>query len=337
MFSKASVCLVVICLPFIFIGNSWGHCQSYWTAEYKCLMGCIPCAGGAGEPPAVPAGPTQEELRQQHEAKDLNEAAEDAEDKGDEANRKGNWENAARYFKDALEYAPDDQNIRAKLSKAQQKMDEAAAATAVAAKVEAQSQQDVTVLKGGDAFGDNVVKLKGSENADAPIANAGSSKPGSQLKTTEYHGKAAQAGNPEVAHSQAGKGFDTLGENRGTQAIRPQQPDHSAAALAAKIPAQAWDKDPQIGQLYGDYKNLSAIKQETLASIADLKQRQKSGKEDPAVAAAQLSMLNTRLKDTNKDMTKTEKTIKVHVVNLGLDWGEGATGSATDQKTKGKK
>lgn len=204
----------------------------------------------------------------------------------------------------------------------------------------ATADQDATVLRGAGSFGSDVVRLKGSGNADAPIRNGSSSDPGSQANSVLHHGTTALGENADGAHSQAGKGFDTLGENRGRMAIRPDEPDRRSAALAAKIPDKAW-KDPvigpQIGQLYGNYKNLSAIKDETLSSIAHIKELQKSGKEDSAVMSAQLSALNIKLKEANQDMDKTERKIKDDVTNLGLSFNEGATASAAVQTTGEKK
>ena len=162
----------------------------------------------------------------------------------------------------------------------------------------ASGDQDATVLRGAGSLGSNVVILKGNGNADATIRDGSHSDPGSQANSVLYHGTSALGENNEGAHRQAGNGFDTMGENKGTMAIRPDKPDRRSVALAAKIPKEAW-KDPLVGQLYGNFKKLSAIKDDTLNSIAALKQQQKNGKGDPAVNAAQLSMLNTRLKDTN--------------------------------------
>ena len=48
------------------------HCQPYWTAQYKCAMGCGPCtggggvSGGGGEAPVytAPEPPSRDELLQ---------------------------------------------------------------------------------------------------------------------------------------------------------------------------------------------------------------------------------------------------------------------------------
>jgi tetratricopeptide (TPR) repeat protein len=71
----------------------------------------------------VRRGPSAEEIRKQREAKDLNEAAEDANDKGAESYERGDWANAARYFREALEYDPDNPEIRGNLNQAQRKLE----------------------------------------------------------------------------------------------------------------------------------------------------------------------------------------------------------------------
>lgn len=81
---------------------------------------------GSGGP--VNTGPTAEEIKQQKEQaeqKDLDEAAQDADDKGTAAYERGDWENAVKYLKEALEYAPDDGDIRTNLDRAQHKLNDA--------------------------------------------------------------------------------------------------------------------------------------------------------------------------------------------------------------------
>lgn len=55
----------------------------------------------------IPTGPTPEELKKQSEAKDLKEASDDANDKGVEFYKKNDWTNAIKYFTEALDYNPD--------------------------------------------------------------------------------------------------------------------------------------------------------------------------------------------------------------------------------------
>jgi hypothetical protein len=124
MFNKALVCSVMICGPLIFIGNSWAGSQRDAVCQGSCGGGCGPCAGNN----SAPAGPTQEELKKQSEAKDLQEAADDAEDKGDSAYKKGDFAGAVKYFNESLNYSPDDSNIRNKLSLAQKRLSESEAA-----------------------------------------------------------------------------------------------------------------------------------------------------------------------------------------------------------------
>src|ERR1019366_7659474 len=115
MFKKTLGCLVVICLPLSLVGNSYG-----WdipTPPSDCPGGCDRYLRTPNT--YVPTGPTEKELKKQREAKDTKEAADDAEDKGDSAYRYCDYAGAAKYFKESLEYSPDDSNIRNKLGLAQ--------------------------------------------------------------------------------------------------------------------------------------------------------------------------------------------------------------------------
>lgn len=331
MFKKTLGCLVLICCPLSLVGNSYG-----WdipTPPSDCPGGCDrylrtpntytpPSRDYEAERRAQEAAAAEAEAQRQRDA--------ELEQQRIEADNNRRLEEIAKQKE--FEKSRD-----AAASTLRGSTGSMSAGGSGLRGSSATADQDTTVLRGAGSFGSDVLKLKGSGSSGPPIRNGSPSDPGSQLKSTLYHGTAAQGGSTEGAHTQAGKGFDTLGENRGTQAVRPDKRDRSPSALAAKIPAEAWKKDPQIGQLYGYYKNLSAIKEETLTNIADIKQRQKSGKEDPAVLSAQLSSLNNQLKGTDKDRVKTENTIKKHVDNLGLSWNEGGTDSATAQTTGDKK
>ena len=104
--------------------DAGAYCRDYWTVEYKRMMGCLPPVGGGGP---VQTGPTQEELRQQREAKDATEAAQDAEDKGDDSYQKGDYSSAVNFYKESLDYSDDDA-IRRKLDLAQQRVRQTEAA-----------------------------------------------------------------------------------------------------------------------------------------------------------------------------------------------------------------
>ncbi len=87
---------------------------------------CVMYCDGGSPPP--PAGPSARELREQHEAKDLREAADDAMDKGVDAYERGNYEEALRRFQEALDYEPDDPAIQANVQRTEKKLAEARAA-----------------------------------------------------------------------------------------------------------------------------------------------------------------------------------------------------------------
>lgn len=334
---KALVCSVMMCSLFIFIGKSWADPTSKSICDMPEYQGTPIynkyCGSGNRRNPNYDDGAAQR-------ARDAAAAAAEAQRKRD-----------AELEQQRIEAENKRRLEEIKKKKEFEEGRDAAASTLRGSTGSATSggsglrgssgtaDQGGTVLRGAGSFGSNTVILKGSGNSEQPIRNGSPSDPGSQLKSTVHQGTAAQGEGTEGAHSQAGKGFDTVGENRGTLAIRPDKADRSSAALAAKIPREAWekDKDNKIGQLYGYYKKLSAIKEETQTKIADIEQRQKSGKEDPVVLSAIRSSLDKKLKDADKDQVKTEKEIKDHVENLGLSWNEGGADSATDKKTGDKK
>ncbi len=87
----------------------------------------VACFGLRGTVNAPPAGPSPEQLRRQRESKDLREATDDANDRGIDLYKKGDWVGAARYFREALSYSPDDGEVRTNLHRAEQKLREARA------------------------------------------------------------------------------------------------------------------------------------------------------------------------------------------------------------------
>lgn len=75
--------------------------------------------------PSQPAGPSPQEIKARKEAKDMREAAEDEDDKGVDAYKRGDYDAAARHFREALEYAPGDPELLDKLRLAEAKIREA--------------------------------------------------------------------------------------------------------------------------------------------------------------------------------------------------------------------
>ena len=78
-----------------------------------CVYNCAPPPSYS---PQQPSGPSPQELKRQREEKDLREASDDANDKGMDAYKRGDLEAAARYFREALEYAPGDEELLHNLS-----------------------------------------------------------------------------------------------------------------------------------------------------------------------------------------------------------------------------
>lgn len=84
------------------------------AAAHTCAAHNYMCA------PAVPAytGPSPEELKRKREEKDLREASDDAVDKGVDCYNKKDWTCAIRWFREALEYDPDNDDASYNLKKA---------------------------------------------------------------------------------------------------------------------------------------------------------------------------------------------------------------------------
>ncbi len=117
--ATARLILGVAALAF-FADAAVACCRNYDEFAAACrAQGGVPsknpltCSETSSPGSSVPRGPSAEEIRKQREAKDLNEAAEDANDKGVDFYKRGDWANAAKYFREALEYDPDNSDIAA--------------------------------------------------------------------------------------------------------------------------------------------------------------------------------------------------------------------------------
>lgn len=92
-----------------------GPYKTYQSAvSHTCAVHNYLCA------PAVPVytGPSPEELRKKREEKDLREASDDAVDKGVDCYKKRDWTCAIKWFREALEYDPDNDDATYNLRKA---------------------------------------------------------------------------------------------------------------------------------------------------------------------------------------------------------------------------
>ena len=100
------------------------HCSANWTPEYKCLEGCGPCPRITGNEYRQQQYQLeiqrQQDLRRQQEAAEAERRAkaDKADERGLDAAKRGYWQLAARWFVEALEFAPDSPEIRAHLDRA---------------------------------------------------------------------------------------------------------------------------------------------------------------------------------------------------------------------------
>lgn len=158
-----------------------------------CVQNCGNDAPSSGSPGGGGyTGPTPEEQRQQKEAKDSREASDDANDKGVEYYNRGDWQNAAKYFREALGYSPDDPDIRANLGKAEQKARER---EAVAARASEAARQ----LKAVEQHSDQARPTADSNEARRGFDTGG--KPAGTLGTSPVYGGTGGSKEPVVPAS----------------------------------------------------------------------------------------------------------------------------------------
>src|SRR5262245_60374118 len=80
------------------------HCQPYWTAQYKCAMGCGPCGGGnvAPQPYVAPQPSAAQIAAQRATALGI---------QGNKAYADHRWPEAISLYEQALRLNPSDQGI----------------------------------------------------------------------------------------------------------------------------------------------------------------------------------------------------------------------------------
>ena len=122
-----------VCLLTCFSALCWDDVPDVGPTKESCNGG--PChdnsEGGGGSTyvpysTPAPAGPSQEQLRQQREAKDLQDEALDKNDEAYAAYQSGDYARAAQLFEEALDEDPDNQEIQHNLKKAQGKLNRSA-------------------------------------------------------------------------------------------------------------------------------------------------------------------------------------------------------------------
>ncbi len=127
------VLLLFLSFPLLLFSSPsslWAGYQNVWTDSSGRNYYEEPSSGG-GTPDTYilnrPSGPSQAELREQYFAEDAAEAALDASDRGYDAYERGDYEGAVAYYEEALEYAPDDPDMRHNLNRAREALRESRA------------------------------------------------------------------------------------------------------------------------------------------------------------------------------------------------------------------
>lgn len=220
------------------------HCSPDWTAAYSCMEGCGRCPA-TNSPrqtsPAQPPPPTQEELNQQRDAKDLDEAAQDDIDKGDDAYKAGDYANAVKYFTHALSYEPDSDVAQENLRLAQEHLNQAAAATAAARQLDA--LQKPAASAGAEDQ---------SEHVRAGFDTAGAH--GNALPTSSAHETSGNAHDPIVPAARQSAAIRTMERER----TRDRQ-------KIAILKAELKKLDPKT-----DSVKISTIKQQVSTATSDV-------------------------------------------------------------------
>ena len=125
---------LIVLLPAVLAGAAEAACSnppqgfgSSWWQQYQrwCSQQCggipdvntLSCRVSPSRS-NIPSGPSPEELRRQREQQDLNEEALDDNDKGVAAYKRGDYNAAVQYLKQAHEDAPDDASIASNLRRA---------------------------------------------------------------------------------------------------------------------------------------------------------------------------------------------------------------------------
>lgn len=123
MLNSAKTGLIATCVLLIPFSPAFAqHCQPYWTAAYRCAMGCGGCPvnrGNSGRP-AQPAGPSQEEIARARRVA----ASRQYNDQGVAAYARGDWAEAVRLQQLALDNDPGDAVIANNLSMARARLQE---------------------------------------------------------------------------------------------------------------------------------------------------------------------------------------------------------------------
>lgn len=118
-----AIIMATVCASYPSTAQGYGQ-YAKWCAENGGEASLSPARCIFRSSPVGPPLPSPEELRRLHEAKDLKEAADNAQDYGDLAMSKKNYDEAIRWFEEAVSYAPDDSLLQNSLAVAKRRKHE---------------------------------------------------------------------------------------------------------------------------------------------------------------------------------------------------------------------
>lgn len=267
----------IVCPPPMAYGQS--HCQSYWTAAYKCSQGCGSCGGSGNNAPS----------RDYAAERRAQEAAAEA-----ERQRQAEADRIERERQAEEKRKKDAAFIR----------DRDAAASTLKGSTGTNSTQ-LKGLSGTDNYG-----LKGSGT------DPGAQLRSVERHSREARDEALRGG--ATAKETARQGFDVPGKASGNLVYADKkQQQIPPSALDKRVPPEA-QKDPQVQQSLAWYRKLDAEKAEKQKMIAEIKEKQKTNK-DPVLDTKIATLNNDvkRATDDQAKVTETvEKRVKNLGFNL---------------------
>ncbi len=250
----------------------------------------------------VPQGPTPEELKKRREEKDLKEASEDANDKGIDCYNKKDWNCAIKWFKESLDYDPDNEDAQFNLKVAEQQSE---LQQALIKKQKEEEDKRLAELKKRE----EEKKTTGTKNAaEEAISNQ---------KNTE---EGLLNGNKETIREKSAKVFDTEGDYRGsipgvklTGTITPAQ-EKAAREYLAKNDKEYQARQVKIKEVKQEVEKLKQ-KDDALSKTIDDYKKNYTGKTAP-----------------KEEFTKYTKAIEEQQTVKGQLWNTKSTEKALVQK-----
>ncbi len=232
--------------------------------------------------PVIPQGPSPEELKKRREEKDLKEASEDANDKGIDCYNKKDWNCAIKWFKESLDYEPDNEDAQYNLKASQQQSELQQAA--IRKQKEDADKKALLEKQAKEEEDRRQAELKKREEEKKTISvKSTTAEAISNQKNTE---EGLQSGNKEIMKEKSTKAFDTKGDYRGSipdvklgGTITPAQ-DKAAREYLSKNDKEYQARQVKIKEVKQEVEKLKQ-KDDVLTKTIDDYKKNYSGKTAP--------------------------------------------------------